>query len=187
MGSTGFLNWSKSSVKAIPEQTKKCTTDSHWKQPFTNGVKDRGQKAKRLIVTLNLKSLNQILWFSPSLFLFSSSFSSSFLSFPATDKRINPRGVTAQSTSISDPVLTTIANLSVFFRYLLSHTETIVPGSWKTPLWYAKQSHRWTKTTNNRGRFRQIQDVQGFPIIFVMFKNRARTVFYRSIKTRGVI
>lgn len=59
-------------------------------------------KCEAFDLTLNQKTLNQILWLSPSLFLFSSSFSSSFLSFPATDKYVNSECVTRQSTNFYD-------------------------------------------------------------------------------------
>ena len=79
-------------------------------------IKHRSQNAKRWMITLSQRNLNQILWLSPSLFLFSSSFSSSFLSFPATDQYIDTKDVTTQSTNTYDPFLSKF-QISFFFIY----------------------------------------------------------------------
>ena len=99
------------------------------KTTLMHGVKHdkTSQNAKRLIITLNQKNLNQNLWLSPSPFLFSSSFSSSFLSFPTTNKAINTNG---SYYTIDKHIWSSFDNNCkslFFFRYSLTHSETIVP------------------------------------------------------------
>ena len=100
-----------------------------------NMIKHRSQNAKRWMITLSQRNLNQILWLSPSLFLFSSSFSSSFLSFPATDQYIDKKDVTTQSTNTYDPFL---SKFQISFFLFITNFEAIVPGSCRTPLWYTQ-------------------------------------------------
>lgn len=106
-------------------------------------IKHRSQNAKRWMITLSQRNLNPILWLSPSLFLFSSSFSSSFLSFPATDQYIDTKGVTAQSINTYYPFL---SKFQISSFYLLQISSQLCLKSQDSAMIYTKQ------TKNNQQR-----------------------------------